>query len=240
MYLKKQLESYFHRIIRKTGYDVVKTKYSKHELGVDELLEYFKIETVLDIGANIGQYGKYLRIDGYKNDIISFEPIKHVYSQLEANIRKDSKWIAYNYAIGDFDGSSQINISQNIVSSSIMDIKASHVEAAADSVYIAKEEIKVKKLDSIFDEMGIKNKRIYMKLDTQGFEYKVLQGAINSLKYIDTLQIEMAVQPLYEGEELYYKISDFLYQMDYKLIKIVRGLTRENGELLQFDGVFHR
>jgi FkbM family methyltransferase len=240
MYLKKQLETYFHRIIRKTGYDVVKCKYSKHELGIEELLKVYQIGAVLDIGANIGQYGKYLRIDGYENQIISFEPIKHVFTKLEAAIRNDAKWKAYNFAIGDYDGISEINISGNLVSSSIMPIKEAHIEAASDSAYISKEEIEVKKLDTIFNDLDIKDKRIYMKIDTQGFEYKVLKGAFDSLKHIDTLQIEMAVQPLYEGEELYHKISDFLYGQDYRLIKIVRGLTKANGELLQFDGVFHR
>lgn len=240
MHLKKQLESYFHRIVRKTGYDVVKTKYSRHELGVDELLKAYQIETVLDVGANVGQYGKYLRIDGYRNNIISFEPISGVFQKLESNISKDKRWKACNFALGDFDGKSAINISKNLVSSSLMDINSTHIEAASDSAYVTKEEISVKKLDSIFEDLSLKNQRLFMKIDTQGFEYKVLMGAVNSLKYIDTLQIEMAVQPLYDGEELYYKISEFLYGMDYKLIKIVRGLTRENGELLQFDGVFHR
>lgn len=86
MYLKKRLETIFHHTIRKTGYDVVKCKYSKHELEIEQLLKLYQIDTVLDVGANEGQYGKYLRIGGYKNQIISFEPIKDVFSRLQKKI----------------------------------------------------------------------------------------------------------------------------------------------------------
>ena len=51
MFIKKRLETIFHRVIRKTGYDLVKCKYSKQELEIEQLLKYLHIECVLDIGA---------------------------------------------------------------------------------------------------------------------------------------------------------------------------------------------
>jgi len=240
MYLKKRLETIFHHTIRKTGYDFVKCKYSRHELEVEQLLKYYNIATVLDVGANCGQYGKYLRIGGYQNHIISFEPIKEAFAQLNMMAQKDPKWNVYNCAIGDFDGKTEINLSGNSVSSSIRDIKKAHLDSAPNSSYIGKQEIEIHTIDSLFESFQIIGQNNFMKIDTQGFEKNVLVGASNSLKYINTLQLEMSVQPLYEGEDLYFQLSEFLYKEGYRLIKIVRGHTKTNGELLQFDGIFRR
>jgi len=240
MYLKKRLETIFHNAIRKTGYDVVKSKYSKHELEIEQLLTYHGVDTVLDVGANKGQYGKYLRIGGYRNQIISFEPLNDAFVKLEELSRKDKFWQVHQMALGDFDGTSEINISGNSVSSSFRNINATHIESAPASKYIGKQEIEVHKLDTIYKDFRLENKKIFMKIDTQGFEKNVLSGANESLKNIDMLQLEMSVQPLYDGEDLYYQLSEFLYQKGYRLIKLVRGLTKDNGELLQFDGVFKR
>lgn len=240
MYLKKRLETIFHNTIRKTGYDVVKNKYSKHELEIEHLIKAYQICTVLDVGANIGQYGKYLRIGGYQNNIISFEPIKEVFLKLEKLSSKDPQWDVYNIALGDFDGDSEINISENTVSSSVREMKSTQIEASPESAYVSKQKIVVRTLDSLIQELNIKRENIYMKIDTQGFEKNVLLGAANSLKFIDTLQLEMSTQPLYDGEDLYYQLSEFLYDSGYRLIKIIRGHTKPDGELLQFDGVFRR
>ena len=55
---KKTIETIFHHTIRKTGYDVVKCKYSKHELEIEQLLKLYQIDTVLDVGANEGKMKK--------------------------------------------------------------------------------------------------------------------------------------------------------------------------------------
>jgi FkbM family methyltransferase len=240
MYLKKRLETIFHTAIRKTGYDVVKSKYSRHELEVEQLLKYFNITSVLDVGANMGQWAKHLRIGGYRNRIISFEPLSVAFAKLSTLAANDPKWDVYNMAIGDKNGKAEINISENLVSSSILNMEKVHLDAAPTSSFIGKQEVEVRTIDSLFDNLNIKGQNNFMKIDTQGFEKNVLDGAVDSLKHIDTLQLEMSVITLYKGEMLYYQLSDFLYSKGYRLIKIVRGHTKENGELMQFDGVFRR
>lgn len=240
MFNKKRFETIFHRVIRKTGYDLVKCKYSKHELEIEQLLKYLNIECVLDVGANAGQYAENIRIGGYKNRIISFEPIQGPFAELKAKSSKDLLWDVYNIAIGDYDGQTEINVSSNSVCSSILDLLDAHIEAAPQSKYVGSQKTEIRKIDSIFKELSIENSVVFMKIDTQGFEKNVLLGAKGSLNSIKALQVEMSVMQLYKGEDLYYRLSDFLYNEGFRLIKIVRGLTKQNGELLQFDGVFMR
>lgn len=240
MYIKKRLETIFHRVIRRTGYDVVKCKYSKHELEIEQLLNYLNIKCVLDVGANEGQYAKNIRIGGYRNRIISFEPIQEPFTKLRQLSANDLLWDVYNMALGNFDGQTDINISGNSVSSSILEINDMHTNAAPESKYIGSQRIEIRTMDTIFAGLNIADQNIFMKIDTQGFEKNVLLGAKLTLKSIKAIQLEMSVQPLYQGEELYYQLSDYLYKEGFRLIKIVRGLTKSNGELLQFDGVFLR
>lgn len=240
MFLKKRLETIFHRIIRKTGYDVVKCKFSKHELEVEQLLKYLNINTVIDIGANEGQYSKNIRIGGYKQRIISFEPVNASFAGLEKISAKDALWDIYNFALGNFDGESEINISQNSVSSSILGIREALINAAPQAQFIGKQRIKVRKLDSIFKELNVDPSNIFIKIDTQGFEKNVLLGARETLKSIKAIQVEMSTQHLYQDEDLFYQVSEFLYDEGFRLVKIVRGFTNSTGELLEFDGVFMR
>ena len=83
--------------------------------------------------------------------------------------------------------------------------------------------------------------RVYMKIDTQGFESKVLKGAGNSLMRIDTVQMEMSLVPLYEGEMLFNEMCMFMTEKGYSLIAIESGFSDQNtGQVLQVDGIFHR
>ena len=240
MFLKKRVETIFHRIIRKTGYDLVKCKYSKHELEIEQLLKYLNIKTVIDVGANQGQYAKAIRIGGYKHRIISFEPLKEAFEKLRKVSSKDPMWEVYNMGLGNSDGETTINISANSVSSSILEISDTLIEAAPQATYVGSQPIVIRTLDSLFKELNIAPENIFMKIDTQGFEKYVLLGGRATLPSIKAIQVEMSVQHLYKDEDLYYQISDFLYQEGFRLIKIVRGLTKSDGELLEFDGVFMR
>ncbi len=240
MYIYKKLETIFHKVIRKTGYDLVKCKYSRHEQEIEQLLNYWHIGTVLDIGANEGQYAKMIRIGGYKNRIISFEPTRGAFTKLQKISASEQHWEVYNMALGNFDGRIEINVSGNSQSSSILEMNETHLNTAPASKYIGKEIVEIRTLNSLFKELNISDRPVYMKIDTQGFEKNVLLGANSFLNSIKAVQLEMSVQPLYQGEELYYQLSDYLYQGGFRLVKIVRGLTKSDGELLQFDGVFMR
>jgi len=143
-------------------------------------------------------------------------------------------------ALGNFDGRIEINVSGNSQSSSILEMNETHLNTAPASKYIGKEIVEIRTLNSLFKELNISDRPVYMKIDTQGFEKNVLLGANSFLNSIKAVQLEMSVQPLYQGEELYYQLSDYLYQGGFRLVKIVRGLTKSDGELLQFDGVFMR
>ena len=202
-------------------------------------INHYQINKVLDVGANVGKYATTLRKIGFNGDIISFEPLSKTFIELNGHSKTDSKWQALNIALGDYDGEAEINIAGNVDSSSILDMLPAHLNSAPESQYIGKEKITVKTLDSIYKGICNEDDQVYMKIDTQGFEKQVLDGASSSLNKIKGLQIEMSIVPLYKGSLTYLEMIAYLKQKGFEIHSIEPGFTDAlSGKLLQFDGVF--
>lgn len=206
-----------------------------------KLLKNYNIDTVLDVGANIGQYGSELRNIGFNGKIISFEPTSDAFKKLEKLAKNDKNWDVHNFSLGDFDGETEINIAKNSVSSSMLESLPQLTLSAPDAKFINKETITVKKIDSIFDELDLKNKNIYLKIDTQGYENMVINGAKNSLAQIMGIQIEMALIPTYEGAITFEEMIKKLKSFNFNTTSIESGYYDKNtGKLLEVDGVFFK
>lgn len=198
------------------------------------------INYLLDVGANTGQFTMSILQAGYKGQIISFEPQSAAYQKLLAKTLKRKDWKAYHFAIGNLDGPSEINISKNSVSSSLLDILPAHVKAAPESSYVSKEVIEVKKLESIYHEI-IGDDFAFLKMDTQGFEMNVLKGAAGILNKISGIQLEMSCYPLYSKETTFDEMKAFIESKGFFLSSLENGFVDENtGRLLQVDAVFLR
>ena len=227
------------RILKKNGAELVRFPIGESKRR-QQLLNNLKINKVFDIGANIGQYAYDIRELGYNGDIISFEPIKAVFETLEKNSNKDFNWKCENFALGDTDGETEINIAgNNSASSSILEMLPSHIESAPQSKYIGKEKINVKRLDSVFDNYYVDNDNVYIKIDAQGFEKSILDGAEKSLENITVIQIELSLVPLYQNAPIYTDMIEYLKTKGFELYGIEPGFSDQvSGRLLQFDGIF--
>lgn len=230
------------KAVRRCGWDVIRYIPGGHPLARREkLLQEYGITVVLDVGANTGQYGKELREINYRGKIVSFEPLIPAYEKLAGVAKKDDQWNVHNYALGDVIGKVKINVAGNSFSSSIMGMLPSHEEFAPDSKYIDEQTADIKTIDSVFSSLCRQDERVYLKLDTQGFEKNVLEGAKNSLPYIDTIQIEMSLIPLYQDGLLFDEMYRYLKSFGYVLVSVEPAFTDERtGQLLQVDSIFHR
>jgi FkbM family methyltransferase len=205
------------------------------------IIKHYKINLLFDIGANTGQYGKLMRTLSYKDKIVSFEPLNDAYSVLEKKSKGDKKWQINNFAMGDTNTKSVINIAGNSVSSSILDMKQKHIENAPSSKYIGTQEIEIKTLNDVFHDFYSGKEKVMLKIDTQGFEKQVLEGAKDILKHVELIQLEMSLASLYENEVMFLDMIKYLESLEFKLIGIESGFSdKESGELLQVDGIFKR
>lgn len=206
-----------------------------------KLIKYFEINKIFDIGANVGNYAMVMRKLGFEGNIVSFEPLSETFKKLQKNAAKDNNWETINIALGDKDGESEINIAGNNDSSSILEMMPSHSKSAPESSYIGNERIKVNKLDTLFENLYRKGDNAFVKIDTQGYELNVLQGAEKSLSHIKGIQIEMSLVQLYDGGILYKEMIDLIEKKGFSLFSIENGFSDpESGELLQMDGIFFK
>jgi FkbM family methyltransferase len=233
----------FRKLLWKVGYDISRITPTSGPMALrKQILGSFEIDTVLDIGANSGQFAQKLRHEaGYSRRIVSFEPLSTAFELLKANAKADPAWEVFNCAIGDSEGKREINIAGNSYSSSLLNMLPSHLKSAPQSRYVGKELIEIKTLDSLFGDLCKTARNVYMKIDTQGFESKVLHGAERSLSRIDTIELEMSLVPLYDGELLFNEMCVRMSQKGYTLYAIENEFSDPaSGQLLQVEGIFHR
>jgi FkbM family methyltransferase len=236
--MKKTLQ----KIMQSIGYQI--TKYPEINLDLKRrmlLLNKFKINKIFDVGANIGQYALDIRKVGFDGEIISIEPLTAAYLELEKVSSQDSKWHLLNIALGNENKETIINIAANSVSSSIREMLPAHKNSAPYSAYISQEKVTIKKLDTIFEDYYKENDIVFLKIDTQGYERNVIDGAENSLIKIKGIQIEMSLIPLYKGEMLFPFWLEYLKVKGFELFSLENGFFDEkSGQLLQVDGLFFK
>jgi FkbM family methyltransferase len=238
--LKKTIK----KLARSLGIDLRRYDAQTSEVvRMQRLLAYHNIDLVFDVGANIGQYAKLLRELGYSGRIVSFEPLSSAYSQLKAASKKDSLWeIAPQTAIGNQEGEITINIAGNSQSSSVLPMLDAHLESAPESAYSGSETVKLSRLDNIAnDYIKSETKSIFLKIDVQGLEKQVIEGATAILPLVKGIKLELSLVPLYEGQVLFKKMIDIIEKLGYELYGIEPGFTAEKtGRMLQMDGIFFK
>ena len=137
--------------------------------------------------------------------------------------------------MGDRPTELDLNLSQNTYSSSLLPVNAIGVRAAPKSAYIGREMVPVVRLDSWAATAGIQG-RMFLKIDTQGYELKVLQGATDILPLIHGMLVECSLTPQYEGQPLLHEIMEFLHRWHFQVIDILPGLRDPtSGRFLGLD-----
>lgn len=207
-----------------------------------KLLAFHKIDTILDVGANNGGYGKMLRKGGYAGAVLSFEPLADAHENLLRASMGDEKWqIAPRMAIGASSGEIEINVAGNSTSSSILPMQATHESAAPQSRYVGSEKVPLKRLDEVEHPFIARSEKLLLKIDTQGYEMPVLEGARALLPRVHGIQLELSLLPLYEGQVLYREMIDWLAEKGFELWSVMPGFVDQaTGRMLQMDGVFFR
>lgn len=229
-------------LARRLGYDITPFDvWHSSTLRRSLLLKHHQINCVLDVGANIGLYALELRKEGFQGRIVSFEPLASVYAKLQQQASTDPKWGTRPWALGDTDGTAEINVAGNLESSSLLDMLPRHEEAAPEARIERTETIEVRRLDSVFESLVQPDERVFLKLDTQGYERTILEGAAGVLPRIAGVQVEMSLEPLYAGEMMFTDMIGYMQERGFALRSMESGFSDgTTGQQLQVDGLFFR
>ena len=228
-------------LLRRFGRDL--TDYPKpHWKQLKALLDHFRITLVLDVGANIGQYAGYLREAGYEGRIVSFEPLSAAHEALTRRAAGDADWIvAPRMALGASPGEVEINVSGDSDMSSLLPMRGEILEVSPSSRTVARETVRLATLDQVFADYARDADRVLLKIDTQGYERQVLEGAGRVLPRLEGVQLELSLIPLYDGETTWLAMIDYFAERGFEPRLIIPGyFDRHLMRLLQVDGVFFR
>jgi FkbM family methyltransferase len=178
------------------------------------------IETVLDVGANRGQFGRLLRRVGFRGDIVSFEPVGANYAALAARAARDGRWTTHRTALGDANDAASINVTSADVFCSMLEPSATcTVLFGDDGTVRARELVQVRRLDDLLGTLVPPDRwnRVHLKLDTQGYDLRVLRGATTALRHIPSVQTELSLVPIYRGQPSYLEVLELLQEAGFAI-----------------------
>lgn len=209
---------------------------------VHALLSNQQIDLVIDVGANTGQYAKSIRRAGYRGRILSFEPLRDAWERCSVEASRDPYWaLAARVALGATQGSVRINVARNSVSSSLLPMRDAHRSAAPASSYIDTEVVEMRRLDDAARAEIERARRPFLKIDTQGYEGEVLEGATGVRDKLQGIQLEISLTPLYEGAPALTDLLDLMARWGFVPYALLPGfIDSRSGRMLQIDGLFFR
>ncbi|MCH8144310.1 MAG: FkbM family methyltransferase [Gemmatimonadetes bacterium] len=208
------------------------------------LLSKLDVDVLVDVGANDGHFGSKLRRHGYHGRLLSFEPAPGVYERLARLSAADRRWDVFRVALGDREETAVLNLMAATTFNSFLKPNSLALRLFEVGTEIQGEvRVSVDRLDRILPTLlpDSDRQRVFLKIDTQGYDLNVLRGAGGQLESIVGLQVEMAMTPLYEGTPLYNDVVEFVEARGFALIAAF-PVTWNSSEprALEYDGIFLR
>ncbi|MEM8523584.1 MAG: FkbM family methyltransferase [Bacteroidota bacterium] len=222
----KKAKRILNQIIAQSGYRLVRVKEVDdiYLAWLQQLQNSNNIDIVFDIGANEGQTIKHFRKLLPSSFIYAFEPSKSAFERLQANVTSDQNCYLFPIALGEHDGSSKLYENSSDVTNSLLPVsnKITDYTPAQMCTPIGDSEVQVSRIDSFCKENKIK-KIDLLKIDAQGYENFILQGAGELLhpQFIKGILIEVLFVELYQNQSWFDEILKTLRLRNYKLF----GLT---------------
>lgn len=207
------------------------------------LFSALDIDCVLDVGAHHGGFARFLRNIGYRGSIISFEPVPDNYRVLSAAAQRDSAWRAVPFALGDKDTTAAFNVANLSQFSSFLEPSTYSreqfgVASSTDRVI----SVEMRRLNSVLEELvgNPESHRFFLKMDTQGYDMNVLDGAASSLEFVHGIQTEVSVKAIYEEMISYDVAIGRLQALGFELTGLFPVTRDRDLRVVEFDCVMRK
>ena len=227
------------KLANNLGFEVVRLKNSPQHslLG----LRSVPIKTIIDVGANQGQFAEWIIDEFPEAKLYCFEPLPNPYEKLEAWSKlQNNRVMPLNWAIGDEEGQvSMFYHTEHSTSSSLLP----STELIGELYPFTKEQQEVKvdllTLDHAVEKINEPFEGdILIKLDVQGFEDRVIRGGTKIFQQAKICIIEVSLESLYEGQANFKELSFMLYDLGFSYAGNLDQKYEEDGSCVSLDAVF--
>jgi FkbM family methyltransferase len=207
-------------------------------------LQDYGINTVFDVGANIGQFAGEIKESLPDSWVYSFEPVFDTYQKLRVcRAARFGRFKAFNIALGNVDGEETFFRNAFTPSSSLLPQTKLQTEVFPHTKDVSTQHVKVRRLDSLISEETFPElARDYMlKLDVQGYEDRVLKGATGILQSVKVIICEVSFLNFYDTQCSFAEVYDIMRGSGFLCAGgLANYLDRNNGIPLQEDVLFVR
>lgn len=192
---------------------------------------------IYDIGAAEGSVSSCLAKLPNVANVHAFEPLPDFFEKLKINTQSYTKVACHNLALGNAEGSFPIFVTSLPHSSSLLPA-ADYLKSQIPDIAIKQTiDIPVTRLDTYVEKHQLPKPDV-IKMDVQGFEKKVIEGGVNTLRSSKYCFIEMSFQQLYDEAPLFDEIYRLMYNLGFGIIGVSNPLISPSGTPLQVDGIF--
>lgn len=206
------------------------------------LMQRCAVDLVIDAGANVGQFGCAIRRK-YAGELISFEPSSGPFGKLSEAAASDPLWHVQNIALGAQEDQLTLKIAPLSVLNSFLPASAfSHAMFGERSKSEAHETVRVRRMDQALEEIvpDATGRRLFVKLDTQGFDLQVFKGMQGILDTVVLLQAEVSLRPIYDGMPGWLESLAVYESAGFRVAGLFPAVCDDAGLPIEYDCLMYR
>jgi FkbM family methyltransferase len=201
-------------------------------------IRQLEIDTVLDIGANIGRFSVTSSAVFPNARIFGFEPLPHCFEQAKSLNANNKNVEILNYGLGKRDETIEINANSFSPSSSFLPMTDSHTEAFPFTKSQEKLQVQVRRLDNVAPKLKL-GRNMMVKIDVQGYEGDVISGGSDTIKAAKLIMAELSYEVLYAGQPLFAEVAAMLSNLGFKFVGTCAQMPHpKDGRFLDADCLF--
>ncbi|MFY9510539.1 MAG: FkbM family methyltransferase [Rubrivivax sp.] len=202
-----------------------------------ELIDTHAIDCVIDVGANEGQYRKFIRYEvEFDGLVISYEPQPELVGTLRAAGADDKSWQIHNFALGAQETELTLNVMErNTFSSFLEPDNSATPQFEAPNRVKGQHKVPVRRLDA--QPLPPSCERVFLKCDTQGFDMEVIKGASAILPRVAAIQMELGLTRIYHGLRPYHEVLSELDGLGFQPAGFFPVSRNRNLSAIEFDCV---
>ncbi|MEM0173177.1 MAG: FkbM family methyltransferase [Sulfolobaceae archaeon] len=197
------------------GYDIIRLN-NNPKATICGLKKY-PIRTIIDVGANEGQFARYISKIFPEAILYCFEPVPETFEKLKNWAVKNGNINAFNIALGDFNGDIEmLQHTEHSPSSSIL--KTSEICESLYPFTKKQKTINVRQMtmDNAIQSLNMTLKPdVLIKLDVQGYEDRVIRGGEEIFRNAKACILEICLDELYKEQANFREIIELLYNLGF-------------------------
>ena len=209
-----------------------------------KLLRLLRVDCVFDIGANAGQYARRLRKEvGYRDHIVSFEPIPELAAILRVRSAKDKRWRVEEVALSSSPGKQLFNVMKANAFSSLSTPDHRDVAIFQDSnVPVRQISVQTDTLSNVYRRLknDLNFERPFLKLDTQGLDVEIVKSGRDIIRDFVGLQSELSIRRIYEDSVDFREAISLYQELGFEMSALVPNNAGSFPILVEMDCIMVR